>query len=142
MFALLMGCSNFGRAVASSVGAYALHVAGIETPPSGRCNLDNLSALVVVGKVCLPLLRIPLTFVLIPDVRMTADLVGVLPVGKERCSGGVGVEGGNKPPGALVGAEGEDCGGGKERGDAGEDEGGAAGAVPEVRPLMSTGIHR
>lgn len=104
VFALLMGCSNFGRAVASSVGAFALHVAGIETPSSGRCKLENLCALVVLGKVCLPLLRIPLTFVLIPDVKMTADLVGAVAVGKERPSCGIVVEGG-KPFGALEGAE-------------------------------------
>eukprot|EP00170_Pyropia_yezoensis_P004301 contig_17603_g4313 len=141
VFALLMGCSNFGRAVASSVGAFALHVAGIETPSSGRCNLDNLCALVVLGKVCLPLLRIPLTFVLIPDVKMTADLVGAVAVVKERPSCGIVVEGG-KPPGALEGAEEEGGGridGGRQED---EDEGGASGSVSEVGSLMAAGIHR
>ena len=42
-----------------------------------RCNFDNLSTLVAVTHCLLPLLAIPLTFVLIPNKLMTDKIVEV-----------------------------------------------------------------
>lgn len=77
VYALLAGFTNFGVAVASSLGALAMDVAGIRTPGPGGgvCNFDRLPLLIAVGHVGLPLLVLPLTFVLIPSARMTDDLL-------------------------------------------------------------------
>lgn len=80
VYALLAGFSNFGRSVGSSLGVLALDIAGIKTPREGACNFDNLALLLVVSHVVLPLLTVPLTFVLIPNAKMTDDLVGGLPM--------------------------------------------------------------
>ena len=42
-----------------------------------RCNFDNLSILVAVTHCALPLLAIPLTFVLIPNKLMTDKIIEV-----------------------------------------------------------------
>jgi len=68
-YALLAGFQNFGGTVSSQVGIYLTQLAGIES--TGRCNFDNLGPLVGVCHCLLPLLAIPLTFLLIPDKLMT-----------------------------------------------------------------------
>lgn len=80
VYALLAGFSNFGRSVGSSLGVLALDIAGIKTPKEGACNFDNLALLLIISHVVLPLLTVPLTFVLIPKANMTDDLVGGLPM--------------------------------------------------------------
>lgn len=80
VYALLAGFSNFGRSVGSSLGVLALDIARIKTPRTGACNFDNLALLVIISHVVLPLLTVPLTFVLIPNANMTDDLVGGLPM--------------------------------------------------------------
>lgn len=80
VYALLAGFSNYGRSVGSSLGVLALDVAGIKTPANGACNFDNLALLLVISHVVLPLMTVPLTFVLIPNAKMTDDLVGGLPM--------------------------------------------------------------
>jgi len=77
VYALLAGFSNFGTAVGSSIGAFATDQFDILTPKDGPCNFDNLTWLIIVGHVILPLLTVPLTFLLIPNARMTDDLLGV-----------------------------------------------------------------
>lgn len=135
VYALLSGFANYGHAVASSLGALAINVAGIATPPRGRCDFTNLPLLLTVGHVVLPLLTIPLTWVLIPHARMTDDLLRPLPTGRAK-----GRRGGGD---AAAAAEADD----EERGSKGEDwtgsseDGGAVGAggggVPAAPPPVA-----
>ena len=76
-YALLAGFQNFGGVVSSQLGVYASQWAGIKTTDSGgkACNFDNLNALVFVCHVALPAIAIPLTFVLIPDKKMTDRII-------------------------------------------------------------------
>jgi len=69
-YALLAGFQNFGSVVSSQVGVFVTKAVGIKTT-DGECNFDNFATLVLVAHCLLPLLAIPLTFVLIPDKRMT-----------------------------------------------------------------------
>ena len=48
---------------------------GAGSQEGGECNFENLSMLVAICHCLLPLLAIPLTFVLIPDKLMT-DKIG------------------------------------------------------------------
>eukprot|EP00123_Amoebidium_parasiticum_P021852 comp7493_c0_seq1/m.3156 comp7493_c0_seq1/g.3156 ORF comp7493_c0_seq1/g.3156 comp7493_c0_seq1/m.3156 type:complete len:624 (-) comp7493_c0_seq1:377-2248(-) len=69
VYALLAGFQNFGGNVSRSVGVYMIEAFGIKT--TVPCNFDNLTYLVVVCHMLLPLLHIPLTFILIPKARLT-----------------------------------------------------------------------
>lgn len=110
VYALLAGFTNFGVAVASSLGALAMDVAGIRTPGPGGgvCNFDRLPLLIAVGHVGLPLLVLPLTFVLIPSARMTDDLLDGrgLPTTADDEDGGGGAK--------TAGADGKEGGGGSD----------------------------
>ena len=72
-YALLAGFQNFGGQVSSQLGIYATELAGIKT--TTPCNFDNLSPLVAITHCLLPLLAIPLTFILIPDKLMTEKII-------------------------------------------------------------------
>jgi len=77
-YALLAGFQNFGGLVSSQLGIFATEFAGIKTSDDGGdggCNFDNLSILVAVTHCALPLLAIPLTFVLIPNKLMTDKII-------------------------------------------------------------------
>lgn len=80
VYALLAGFQNFGASVASALGVLAIDIGGIETPDDAPCDFSNLTWLIIFGHVVLPLLTIPLTFWLIPNARMTDDLIGGLPM--------------------------------------------------------------
>eukprot|EP00290_Baffinella_frigidus_P011892 CAMPEP_0180150054 /NCGR_PEP_ID=MMETSP0986-20121125/21212_1 /TAXON_ID=697907 /ORGANISM="non described non described, Strain CCMP2293" /LENGTH=519 /DNA_ID=CAMNT_0022096899 /DNA_START=162 /DNA_END=1718 /DNA_ORIENTATION=- len=73
VYALLAGFQNFGGVVSSQVGIYAVSVAGIKT--TGECDFQNLGWLVFVCHCLLPLLAVPLTFILIPDMLMTDTIL-------------------------------------------------------------------
>jgi len=78
VYSLLAGFANFGEAVASSIGSLAIDQFGIRTPDDGtRCDFDNLSWLIFFCHVFLPVLTVPLTFVLVPAAKMTDDLFAV-----------------------------------------------------------------
>eukprot|EP00960_Hanusia_phi_P050335 760158-Hanusia_phi.AAC.1 len=64
-YALLAGFQNFGGVVSSQIGVYATQAAGIKTKEP--CDFENLNMLVLVCHCLLPLIAIPLTFVLIPN---------------------------------------------------------------------------
>lgn len=80
VYALLAGFQNFGQSVSSSLGVLALDLGGIQTPDDALCDFSNLTLLIIIGHIVLPLLTIPLTFWLIPNAKMTDDLVGGLPM--------------------------------------------------------------
>ena len=55
--------------------ASAMEAAGIKTDvENGQCDFSNLPWLIVVCGMCLPLIAVPLTFVLIPDIDMSDNL--------------------------------------------------------------------
>lgn len=72
VYALLAGFQNFGQNVAKCVGLYMIDFFGIKT--TEPCNYDNMWKLIALSHCVLPLLTIPLTFVLIPRARLTDSL--------------------------------------------------------------------
>jgi len=73
VYALLAGFQNFGGVVSSQIGIYAIQYAGIKT--TAPCNFDNLNTLVLVCHCLLPLIAVPLTFLLIPNKLMTDNIL-------------------------------------------------------------------
>ncbi|CEM16026.1 unnamed protein product [Vitrella brassicaformis CCMP3155] len=75
-FAILEGFRMFGSTVSRAVGVYVINQAGIKTTPPG-CDFSALPLLVVICHMALPLIAIPLTFVLIPNKYFHDPLVDV-----------------------------------------------------------------
>ena len=76
-FAILASFSNLGGALSSSFGVFAMQWAGIKTDvENGDCDFTNLSSLIVVCGMLLPLLAIPMTYVLIPDMDLSDPVHG------------------------------------------------------------------
>jgi len=75
VYALLAGFQNFGGTVGSYAGVYFTSLTTIQTDPKKLpWNFDDLPMLLFIGHIVLPLIQIPLTFVLIPDVKMDDSL--------------------------------------------------------------------
>lgn len=75
VYALLAGFQNYGGAVASSIGTALTSMADVHLDTDGAtCNFARLPQLILLGHVMLPALMLPLTFVLIPNARMTDSL--------------------------------------------------------------------
>ena len=75
IYALVAGSGNLGTSMASTIGSILLEKAWpIETKGAGKCDFHNLPILLVVGHFCLPLLVIPISFVLIPSARICDDI--------------------------------------------------------------------
>eukprot|EP01134_Creolimax_fragrantissima_P000565 CFRG0565T1 len=72
VYALLAGFQNFGKAVSSSIGVVLIQAFGIKT--KHPCDFTNLTALIVLCHIVLPLSCIPLTFILLPKAYMTDTL--------------------------------------------------------------------
>eukprot|EP00921_Rhytidocystis_pertsovi_P017944 GHVQ01028180.1.p1 GENE.GHVQ01028180.1~~GHVQ01028180.1.p1 ORF type:complete len:788 (-),score=87.61 GHVQ01028180.1:279-2642(-) len=77
VYALLAGYANFGSNVSKLLGVVAMKMASIETQPP--CDFSGLPSLLVWCHGILPLLCIPLTFVLIPDAYMDESLTDLDP---------------------------------------------------------------
>lgn len=73
VYAILAGFSNFGAATSKTIGVYAMHTAGIQTNEP-HCDFAHLPELIVLCHCCLPLLAIPLTFLLLPDCHLGETL--------------------------------------------------------------------
>jgi BT1 family len=73
VYALLAGFQNYGSNVSRSLGVGLINVLGIKT--TVPCNFDNLPFAIVLCHVLMPLLTLPLIFVLIPDAVMTEKLL-------------------------------------------------------------------
>eukprot|EP00759_Apiculatamorpha_spiralis_P039404 PhF_6_TR38177/c0_g1_i1/m.57071 len=69
VFALLASFQNYGQNVSRSIGGVLIEAFGIKT--TAPCDFSNLPLLLLVGHVLIPLLSIPLAFVLIPSNKMT-----------------------------------------------------------------------
>ena len=75
LVAILNSASSIGALMASSIGALAIEYAGIRTnieDPMQKCDWNNLEWLITACGILSPLLCVPLTFVLIPNVSVTA----------------------------------------------------------------------
>ena len=88
-YALLAGFQNFGQQVARTLGVALITLFDIRT--EAPCKWEGLSALIAVAHMILPLILVPLTFVLLPPVKITVDLLE-----HERPGGGEG--GGREGP--------------------------------------------
>ena len=76
VYAILAGFQNFGGSVSAAIGSALTTEFGIHADlTTGECNFDGLTTLIVVGHVLLPLLTVPLTFILIPDVKLTENVI-------------------------------------------------------------------
>lgn len=62
------------KAVSRSIGLYMMDAFNIQTQV---CNFDNLSYLLMVCHMWLPLVGVPLSFMLLPKQRLSDDLLGV-----------------------------------------------------------------
>jgi folate/biopterin transporter len=75
VYALLAGFQNFGQTVSRNIGTAALPVFGVKLVAKGPCEWDNLWLLVLVCHGLIPLVTIPLTFFLIPNNRLTDEMI-------------------------------------------------------------------
>uniref|UniRef100_A0A0K6S7N9 Uncharacterized protein n=1 Tax=Chromera velia CCMP2878 TaxID=1169474 RepID=A0A0K6S7N9_9ALVE len=74
VYAILAGFANFGSSVAKAVGVWAIEAAGVKTK-SPDCEFSSLPSLIVFCHCILPALSVPLTFLLIPDKRMSESIL-------------------------------------------------------------------
>ena len=75
VYAILAGFQNFGGAVSTAIGSALTSEFGIKVDfESNNCTFDGLSSLIVLSHIVLPLLVVPLTFILIPDAGLKDDL--------------------------------------------------------------------
>lgn len=68
VYAIISGISNLGWNLSKLLGARAIEASGITTVESaeGGCNFDNLPALILFSHCFLPLLSIPLAYIMLP----------------------------------------------------------------------------
>ncbi|KAK7197726.1 putative pteridine transporter [Novymonas esmeraldas] len=75
IYALVAGFSQLGSGMSGTFGSILLEkVWPIVSRGAGKCNFDNLPMLLVVCHLLLPLLIIPLSFLLLPRARICDDL--------------------------------------------------------------------
>ncbi|KAK7199245.1 putative pteridine transporter [Novymonas esmeraldas] len=75
VYALVAGFANFGAGMSGTLGSILVEkVWPIVSRGVGTCDYSNLPMLLVVGHLLLPLLIIPLSFVLLPHARICDDL--------------------------------------------------------------------
>jgi hypothetical protein len=75
VYALLAGFSNFGGAIAQTLGLAMLKIFKVDFEGAGAggdgCSYGSLPLLIILCNIFIPLLAIPLTFLLVPDMRLT-----------------------------------------------------------------------
>jgi len=93
VYALLAGFQNFGQGVAQSAGLYLQSAFDVEMSEKEGfdCKYDNLTLVILVAHIILPLLTIPLTFLLIPDARLGDDLLAKFSAINKGDYGGIGL---------------------------------------------------
>jgi len=85
-YALLAGYQHLGHILSQQIGVVMIQAAGLatvmptaaegtEAPGAETCEWGNLTLLVVVSHLVLPLLSIPLIYLLIPDKKMTDEVL-------------------------------------------------------------------
>lgn len=73
VYALLAGFQNFGQQLAKSAGVYMMSSFGIRTEGSD-CNFEGLTTMLFVGHMLVPALLIPITFFMVPDIRLNESM--------------------------------------------------------------------
>ena len=76
LISILSAASALGTLMASSLGALAIEYAGIQTnveDPNQQCDWSNLQSLIFIWGVLCPLLCVPLTLLLIPNILVTSN---------------------------------------------------------------------
>lgn len=74
IYALLASYQNLGQYIAGAVGVALIDWCGIQT--TAPCNFEGLPMALIIAHIGMPLLSFPLVFWLIPDIRMTDDVIG------------------------------------------------------------------
>ncbi|KAK7199484.1 BT1 family [Novymonas esmeraldas] len=74
VYALMAGFSNLGQTTASSIGAIIMEYGWPVFSDADPCNHDKLPWLIFTCGIMVPLLVIPLTFMLIPKARICDDI--------------------------------------------------------------------
>ena len=75
VFTVLAGSVNVGQALALTLGSASMTFVGIHTDlVRGECNFDRFVPLLVISGLIIPLLSIPLIYLLIPDWDMHDDM--------------------------------------------------------------------
>jgi hypothetical protein len=75
VFTILAGSVNVGKALALTLGSASMTFVGIHTDlVRGECNFDRFVPLLVISGLIIPLLSIPLIYLLIPDWDMHDDM--------------------------------------------------------------------
>jgi hypothetical protein len=72
-YALLAGFQNFGQQVARTIGVALMAAFDIRTEPP--CQWEGLAEMTALAHIVLPLVLVPLTFVLIPEASITDNLL-------------------------------------------------------------------
>lgn len=75
VYALLASYQNLGANVSRTLGVALIDFLGIKT--TVPCDFTKLPLAILIAHVLLPLLVFPLVFILIPDAKMTDDILGV-----------------------------------------------------------------
>lgn len=74
VYAIISGISNLGWNLSKLMGARAIEASGISTVETaeGGCNFENLPALILFSHFFLPLLSIPLAYIMLPSEPLDA----------------------------------------------------------------------
>lgn len=77
VYALLASYQNLGSNMARTLGVALIHMLGINTVKTDTkpCDFTNLPLAIFIGHILLPLLVFPLVFILIPNAKMTDNLL-------------------------------------------------------------------
>lgn len=74
VFSLMAGLANTGGSLAYSIGSLLMELAWPVDTKSRPCDFSNVPYLIVVGHLCLPLVGIPLAFLLLPVGRVCENV--------------------------------------------------------------------
>eukprot|EP01006_Ploeotia_vitrea_P037607 TRINITY_DN66151_c5_g1_i2.p1 TRINITY_DN66151_c5_g1~~TRINITY_DN66151_c5_g1_i2.p1 ORF type:complete len:473 (-),score=105.95 TRINITY_DN66151_c5_g1_i2:547-1965(-) len=73
-YAIVVGLQHVGATISRQVGVWLSGVMGVEANLQPPCDFSRMSSLLFVGHFVLPLLTVPLTFLLIPEAKLTDPL--------------------------------------------------------------------
>lgn len=76
VYAILAGFQNFGSQIAQALGVLLMRELGIKAgggEDAGECDFSNLGIAIVIGHMVTPVLILPLTNCLIPNVKMNDE---------------------------------------------------------------------
>ncbi|CBZ24349.1 putative pteridine transporter ft5 [Leishmania mexicana MHOM/GT/2001/U1103] len=74
VYALMSGLFNFGQTMSTAIGALLMETRWPLDTNSVPCDFSNVRWLLVTGHMCSPLLIVPLSFLLLPRLRICDDI--------------------------------------------------------------------